>query len=132
MSHPILIEGYTSDQILALPDDLISSSVLTGVPMVFRVGTADILGTLRVKDDCLVVELAQIDGGGEGVLPALWSLANKYAAKHDLSHVEWIVHAINCAKPNPKLRLLLERRSFVVEEVEGVGLAYHLIHSLSA
>jgi len=132
MSQSILIEGYTLDQVLALPADLISSSVLTGLPIVFRVGTADILGSLRVKNDCLVVELAQIDGGGEGVLPVLWSLANKYAAKHDLARVEWIVHAINCAKPNLKLLLLLERLNFVVEEVEGVGLAYHLIHTLSA
>jgi hypothetical protein len=28
---------------------------------------------------------------------------------HDLSNVEWRVHAIQCAKPNLKLRKMLER-----------------------
>jgi hypothetical protein len=77
-----------------------------------------------------VVELAQIEGGGEGVLISLVSLAKHYAALRQLSGVEWIVHAVSCAKPNLKLRRVLERRGFVIENVEGVGEAYHLFEAL--
>ena len=38
-------------------------------------GTAEILGEFKVKGESLIVELAQIDGGGEGVLPTLSLLA---------------------------------------------------------
>ena len=36
------------------------------------------------------------------------------------------LHAVSCAKPNLKLRKVLERRGFVVEEIKGIGAAYHL------
>jgi len=35
-------------------------------------------------------------------------------------------------EPNRKLRQLLERRGFVVEEIEGIGSAYHFVHHRSA
>jgi len=76
----------------------------------------------------LVIELAQIEGGGEGVLPWLASLARPYAQLHGLFSIAWIVH-VSCAKPNLKLRRVLERRGFVVEQIDGVGEAYHLIDS---
>jgi len=56
----------------------------------------------------LIVELGQIDGGGEGVLPTLTSLAQRYAEKRGLRKVEWIIHALNCAEPNLKLRRVME------------------------
>jgi hypothetical protein len=40
-----------------------------------------------------------------------------------LEGTEWIVHAVSCAKPNLKLRKVLDRRGFVVEEIEGIGTA---------
>jgi len=43
--------------------------------------------------------------------------------------IEGIVHAVSCAKPNLKLRRVLERRGFVVEKIDGVGEAYHLSDS---
>ena len=89
-----------------------------------------LLGSFKVNGDRLVVELAQIEGGGEGVLVSLASLTRRYATQHRLSAVEWIVHAVSCAKPNLKLRRVLERRGFVVRQVAGVGEAYHFVDAL--
>ena len=124
------IEGYTPDEILALPDEQLDALALSGEPLIFRAGSAEILGEFQVRDDSLFVELAQIDGGGEGVLPTLTSLAHRYARKRGLGRVEWVVHALNCAEPNLKLRRALERRGFKVREVEGVGTAYYLVHTI--
>ena len=121
----IEFEGLTPEEILALPPDEIRGLILTGEPLVFRAGTAEILGAFRVTEHVLVVELAQIEGGGEGVLPALWTLAERYAGQNQLNEVEWIVHAVHCAEPNPKLRRVLERRGFVIEDIPGIGEAYH-------
>ena len=122
------IEGYSPNEILGLSDEQLNAFVFAGEPLVFRAGSAEILGEFKLRDESLIVELAQIDGGGEGVLPVLASLADRYAKKRGLKRVEWIVHALNCAKPNPKLRRVMERRGFVVTEVEGVGPAYYLLH----
>lgn len=95
----------------------------------FRAGSAEILGEFKIKGESLVVELAQIDGGGEGVLPTLISLARRYAKKRGLKKVQWIVHALNCAEPNLKLRRVMERRGFQIVDIEGVGKkAYFQIH----
>jgi len=99
---------------------------LLGEPLVFRAGSAIILGSFKIAWDRLVIELAQIEGGGEGVLVSLDSLAKRYAKLRDLSGVEWIVHAVSCAKPNLKFRRVLEHRGFIVKEIEGIGEAYHL------
>jgi hypothetical protein len=126
MRQRILIEGLAPEEILALSDERIAALIAVG-PIVFSAGSAEILGQIRITSDRLTLELAQIDGGGEGVLPTIGSLAERFARRRGLKSVEWIVHAINCAKPNPKLRHLLERRGFVVRDVEGIGAAYHLV-----
>jgi hypothetical protein len=123
----INIEGCTPEEILSLPDDQIVAMVFAGGPLVFRAGSAEILGEFKIRGKSLVIELAQIDGGGEGVLPTLGSLAYRYAKDKGLVKVEWVVHALNCAKPNPKLRRVLERRGFTITDVEGVGEAYYLV-----
>ena len=120
----ILIEGLDPDEILLLPDEHIAALVAVG-PVVFKAGSAEILGQIRLFPDRLMVELAQIDGGGEGVLPALWLLAERFARQRGLSAVEWVVHAINCAKPNLELRRMLVKRGFIVRDVEGIGSAYY-------
>ena len=124
------IEGYTPDEILGLPDEQLDALVLSGEPLVFRAGSAEILGEFKIRGGSLLVELAQIDGGGEGVLPALTPLAHRYAQRRRLEKVEWVVHALNCAKPNPKLRRVMERRGFVVTNIEGVGEAYYRAHEV--
>jgi hypothetical protein len=125
-----LIEGCSPEEILALPREQIEALVFAGAPIVFKVGSAEVLGEFRLLPDRLVLELAQIEGGGEGVLLRLWALTERYAALRGLSCIEWIVHAINCAKPNLKLRRVLERRGFTVQEVPGVGSAYRLLHQI--
>jgi hypothetical protein len=126
------IEGYTPDELLALPDEQIAAWIFTGGPVVFRAGSAEVLGEFAIRADRLVVELAQIEGGGEGVLPALWLLAGRYASLRGLPQVEWIVHAVHCAQPNPKLRRVLERRGFTLREVPGHGEAFYYLQPLTA
>ena len=128
----INIEGYSPKEILDLPDEQLDAFALSGEPLVFRAGTAEILAEFKIKGERLIVELAQIDGGGEGVLPTLTSLANKYAKQRGLKKVEWIVHALNCAEPNLKLRRVMERRGFQITEVEGVGKAYFRVHEVGS
>jgi hypothetical protein len=126
----VLFEGLREDEILNLPKETIEQLVLIGEPLVFRVGSAALLGSFKVEADRLVIELAQIEGGGEGVLLSLASLTRRYATLHGLSDVEWIVHAVSCSKPNLKLRRVLERRGFVVKQVGGVGEAYYFVDTL--
>jgi len=127
----INIEGYLPDQILSLPDEQLDAFVLSGRPIVFRAGSAEILGEFKIKGESLIVELAQIDGGGEGVLPALNSLAQRYAKKRGLKKMEWIVHALNCAEPNLKLRRVMERRGFQIVDIEGGGKAYYQVYEIN-
>jgi hypothetical protein len=41
----------------------------------------------------LRAELAHVDGGGEGVLPALFAALVRLAEKHEAATIEWIVFA---------------------------------------
>ena len=126
----VLFEGLSEQEILGLPHEHIERLILLGEPLVFRAGSAELLGSFKIASDHLVVELAQIEGGGEGVLISLASLAKRYATLRKLSGVEWIIHAVTCAKPNLKLRRVLERRGFLVKNVDGVGEAYYLFEAL--
>lgn len=126
----VLFEGLREEEILNLPREIVEQLILLGEPLVFRIGSAVVLGSFKIDTNRLVIELAQIEGGGEGVLPALASLAKRYTKLRNLSEIEWIVHAVSCAKPNLKLRRVLERRGFVISQVAGVGEAYHLIDSV--
>ncbi len=125
----IRIEGYTAEEILRLPAEDVHALVLTGEPVVFRIGSATVLGEFRRDPDKLVLELAQIEGGGEGVLLVLGSLARRFAEANGIASILWIVHAIHCAKPNPKLRRVLERRGFAASAVDGVE-AYRLLEEV--
>jgi len=122
----VLLEGYTVDEVLALPADELQAIVLRDEPLVFKAGSANMLGKFKLDGDSLVMELAHIDGGGEGALPSLAALASRFARREGLSFVEWRVHAVHCATPNLKLRRVLERKGFVVREVAGVGECYWL------
>jgi hypothetical protein len=120
----LLIEGYTADEILGLPNEDLKAIVLSDEPLVFKAGSANLLGRFKVEASTLVMELAHVDGGGEGALPALASLARRYALREGLDLITWRVHAVHCAKPNMKLRRVLERRGFTVGVVPGVGECY--------
>lgn len=120
----MLIEGYTVDEVLQLSNEEMRMLVLRDEPLVFKVGSANLLGRFKVADDALVMELAHVDGGGEGALPSLASLASRYAKREGLAFVEWRVHAVHCARPNLKLRRVLERRGFIVRQIDTVGECY--------
>lgn len=124
--RPVLFEGYTPEQLLALPDEMLAGFVFTGEPLVFRVGSAEVLGEFHLIDQKLLVELAQTDGGGEGILRSLWIVVERFARTRGLTSIEWIVHAVNCADPNLKLRRVLDRAGFVIRDVPSHGRAYHL------
>ena len=126
----LLIEGYTPDEILALPSEELRAIVLSDEPLVFRAGSANLLGRFRVEGTALIMELAHVDGGGEGALPALTAPARRYAIRENLASIDWRVHAVHCAKPNLKLRRVLERRGFTVDNVAGVGECYQLVEKL--
>lgn len=119
------LDGLTPDEVLGLPDEALDTFVLSGEPLVFRAGTADVLGRFWVADDALVLELGHIDGGGEGVLPTIALLAARYARRRGLAALDWRVHALNCARPNLKLQRVIERRGFTVADVPGSGPCYH-------
>lgn len=120
----MLIEGYTIDEVLHLSNEEMRMLVLRDEPLVFKVGSANLLGRFKVADDALVMELAHVDGGGEGALPSLASLASRYAKREGLAFVEWRVHAVHCARPNLKLRRVLERRGFIIRQIDAVGECY--------
>jgi hypothetical protein len=122
----VLLEGYTVDEVLDLPKSELQARVLRDEPLVFKAGSAKVLGKVKVANSTLFMELAHIDGGGEGALPSLASLASRTAKREGLAFVEWRVHAVHCAKPNLKLRRVLERKGFVIREVAGVGECYWL------
>jgi hypothetical protein len=130
--EPVLIEGCTVNEMLSLLEEQ-EALVFSGRPVVFRVGSARILGQFSLPSSGpLVLELAQIDGGGEGVLPTLAALAQRYARKRGVREVEWLVYATNCAEPNLKLRRVLVRRGFTVREVAGKGECYYKLAEVAS
>jgi hypothetical protein len=122
----VRIEGYTVEELLALPHEQFQAFALRDEALVIQVGSAKVLGKFCLDGDTLILELGHIDGGGEGALVALASLAQRYATREKLSFVEWRVHAIHCARPNLRLRRVLERRGFVRKEIPTVGECYFL------
>ena len=123
--NKILFEGYTAEELLGFPEEQFDAFVFCGEPVVFNIGTAQILGQFSIKGSHLIVELAQIDGGGEGVLPAIGALANNIAKSRNLEIIEWLVHAVTCAKPNLKLRRMLEKRGFQIKQINNIGEVYY-------
>lgn len=117
----ILIEGFRPDE---LPDALQGealAAVLNGRPMVVNVGSATILASVAITDRRCRAELAHVDGGGEGVLRAVFLAIQNLARRNGAEEIEWRVFAVNCARPNPKLRAVLERIGFVIRHIPGSG-----------
>lgn len=127
----IKFEGLTPDEILDLGVADVDELVFNGEAVVVNIGSAQILGQFSLQDDVMVIQLAQIDGGGEGVLPAIGSLASKLARQRGIREIEWQVHAVTCAQPNLKLRQMLIRRGFEIRKVRGVGEVYHHVSTVA-
>jgi hypothetical protein len=132
MTSAARVEGYTLEELESLDRAVWDALLLIGEPQIVRFGSASVLGRIKVCGSTLVVELAQIDGGGEGVLVALWSLIARLAARWGLVEVEWLVHAVACARPNHRLRALLVQRRFSLTEHPEVGLVYRLCRPVAA
>jgi len=62
----VLIEGYSVDELLALTNEQLDQFVFCGEPIVFRAGSAELLGKFERTSERMILELAHIDGGGEG------------------------------------------------------------------
>lgn len=122
------IEGISVKEILEWPIEYFDELVLIDDPIVLKIGSAEVLGQFAVSNENrLVAELAQIDGGGEGVLPTITKVSKHIARIKKLSEIECIVHAVNCAEPNLKLRAHLVKTGFEVKNVQGKGDAYYKI-----
>ena len=126
MNTSIKIEGCSEAEILALPTEHLEVLILSGEPLVLRAGSAQILGTFHRNGRQFLIELAQVEGEGEGVLLALVGIARKIAVRFGCEGIGWTVYAVDCAQPNLKLRRVLLRRGFEVS-----GPAYRLTEAVS-
>lgn len=84
----IRIEGLTYSELLELSPDDFRGLALTGNPIVFRMGSAAVLGRFAVENSVIVIELAQIDGGGEGVLPTIAKIVRQVAIRERAKSAE--------------------------------------------
>jgi hypothetical protein len=116
MPQEIDIEGVTVDALRAMPPEDVDALLAFGRPITFRMGTATILAEFNRDGDVLAVNLAHIDGGGEGVVLVLWKLIRHYAAERGFARIRWNIHAATCAKPNPRLQRFLRAQGF--EEID--------------
>ena len=120
----VKIEGYSPEELLALPAAELDAFVFIGRPMVVRIGSAELLAECHRRDATMVVDLAHIDGGGEGALPTLTAFLTQFAQSRGFGRIEWVVRATDCARPNEKLRRILVRRGFSVRSI-GAGDCYY-------
>jgi len=109
-SMSVLIEEYTGDELLALDAAEFDSLVFRNEPIGFRAASAGILGRFQISPSTITSELAHIDGGGEGVMLTLAGFAKQLAHKRGVAAGDWLVHAVTRVNPNPKLKVILERR----------------------
>jgi hypothetical protein len=79
------------------------------------------LGQFIQKEDRLEITLSHIIGGGEGVLLRVSNLFRQFGRRSDKRKIVWKVHAVDCAKPNPKLLRLLQLKNFeiVTDPIDG-------------
>lgn len=124
------IEGLTPAALLALPIEELDALLAFGRPITFRIGSATILAEFNRDDDCLIVNLAHIDGGGEGVLVSLWKLVSAFAKDRGYRRVLWNVHALTCANPNPRLQEFLRDHGFTETESERHGRVLSRLESI--
>ncbi len=123
------IEGIPLKTLKALPRADLDALLAFGRPITFRIGSASILVEFNSSGDELSVNLAHIDGGGEGVLLAVWKAVEAYAADRGYASLQWHVHALTCARPNPRLQQFLRRRGFAEIDHDVYGRVFALKQS---
>jgi len=112
----VQIEGATIDELSALSIEDQDSLLAFGRPIAFRIGSAEVLAEFNREASLLSVNLAHVEGGGEGILVTLWKLIERYAQQRGYTTIQWNVHALTCAKPNARLQRFLRMNGFT--EVE--------------
>ncbi|MBV9883162.1 MAG: hypothetical protein JO276_09150 [Sphingomonadaceae bacterium] len=112
MRRELRIEGIALNTVRELPLEDQDALLRFGSPISFAIGSATILAEFNRYGGELRVNLAHIDGGGEGVLLALWKLVRTYAEERGFDAIRWNVHALTCAEPNPKLQRFLAANGF--------------------
>lgn len=133
MNNQILIDGMNEEELIRLSRSKeIQDLIFADIPVVFKAGTSDILGQFRKTEDELLITLSQIIGGGEGILIKIMNLFRRFAKENNYQKITWKVHAVDCPKPNPKLKKILELKGFeiVIDEIDGQ--IYQKIEQLSA
>ena len=124
------IEGLTLEELRTLPSEELDELMAFGRPIVFRMGSATILAEFNAQGSELKVNLAHVDGGGEGVLVSLWKAIAHYASDRDYEAIQWKVHALTCANPNPRLQEFLRSRGFTELSDEAHGRVLALTQGL--
>lgn len=125
------IEGVSLKTLKALPKDEQDALMAFGRPVTFRIGSATVLAEFNRSETELAVNLAHIDGGGEGVLVVLWKALENYAVDRRYTTVQWNVHALTCATPNPRLQHFLRARGFTEVDHPAYGRVLALKQSLA-
>ena len=115
------IEGLSLEALKALPTEDLEELLAFGRPITFRMGTATVLAEFNRDHEELAVNLAHIDGGGEGVVVSLWKLIAGYAKERGYTSIRWNVHALTCANPNPRLQRFLRDQGFEEADSETYG-----------
>lgn len=59
----IKFEGYSMEEILEMPVEEINKYIFIGEPLVFLIGSAQVLGEFRIRGEMIVVELAKLREG---------------------------------------------------------------------
>jgi len=127
----ILIEGFAEEELLVWSQSKeFQELVFSDQPVVFTAGTSEILGRFKKDEGHLTIVFSHIDGGGEGVLIKLMNLFRKFVKEQNLHQITWVVHAVDCPKPNPKLARVLEMKGFEVYLDPVDGQAYRKIEKL--
>jgi hypothetical protein len=118
LAEPIRIEGLSLAELRSMAPEDQDILVPFGRALAFHIGTATILAEFLERDGGLVVNLAHIDGGGEGVLLPLWKTILGWARQRGRPFVRWNVFAATCAEPNPRLLAFLKSHEF--DEVDDL------------
>jgi len=106
------VEGLSLEEWRALSIEQRNALIPLGRAITFRIGTATVLAEADECGGVLIVNLAQIDGGGEGVLLRLWKLIATWALERGCTAIRWNVFAATCVDPNPRLQQFLRSNGF--------------------
>lgn len=130
-TNKILIEGFSESEILEWSKSKeFQDIVFSGEPIIFKIGTSEILGQFSIAESRLNITLSHILGGGEGVLIKLMIIIRQFAKINEYNEIQWTVHAVDCPKPNPKLPRILELKNFKIIQDPIDGSVYRKIENI--